>query len=196
MDCTIRPYRPGEEAYVAELHTRIYTEEYGWGPAFLDYAVEIPMHFAQKEKNEREELFIAEKDGRPVGCVMLCATEEPDVGQIRVFAVEKAERRQGIGDALLQALLDKARSAGYRRLILWTADAVTDALRKYKKLGFVTTETVENRSWDPEGRAVYEIKMECALDGSTHYSGYMQEPSQTGTALRLQTNLKKARSDM
>ena len=163
MDFTIRPYRRGEEEYVARLHERLYSEEYGWGPEFVRYAVEIPRHFAGKERNDREELFIAEQGGRPVGSMMLCATEDPDVGQLRVFAVEKDCRRQGIGAALLQAAREKAKSAGYTKLILWTADAVTDALRKYETLGFRVMETKENRSWRPDGEAVIEIKMEKEL---------------------------------
>lgn len=163
MDFIVRPYRSGEEEYVADLHERLYSEEYGWGPEFVRYAIEIPRHFAQKERNGREELFIAERDGRPVGSLMLCASDDPDVGQLRVFAVEKDCRCQGIGAALLQAALEKAESAGYRRLMLWTADAVTEALRKYEALGFRVTETKENRTWRPDGEAVVEIKMEKEL---------------------------------
>lgn len=51
------------EKYVAELHRRLYTEEYSWGPAFIGYAAGIAMDFAKKEKNSREELFIAEYRG-------------------------------------------------------------------------------------------------------------------------------------
>ena len=163
MEPIVRPYRSGEEEYVADLHERLYSEEYGWGPEFVKYAVEIPRHFAAKEQNGREELFIAERDGRPVGSLMLCASDDPDVGQLRVFAVEKDCRCQGIGAALLRAALEKAESAGYRRLMLWTADAVTDALRKYEALGFRVTETKENRTWRPDGEAVVEIKMEKEL---------------------------------
>ena len=163
MEPIVRPYRSGEEEYVADLHERLYSEEYGWGPEFVKYAVEIPRHFAAKERNGREELFIAEQNGRPVGSLMLCASDDPDVGQLRVFAVEKDCRCQGIGAALLQAALEKAESAGYRRLMLWTADAVTDALRKYEALGFRVTETKENRTWRPDGEAVVEIKMEKEL---------------------------------
>ena len=163
MDFIIRPYKDGEEEYVAALHERLYSEEYGWGPEFVRYAIEIPRRFAGKERNGREELFIAERDGRPVGSLMLCASDDPDVGQLRVFAVEKDCRRQGIGAALLQAALEKAESAGYRRVMLWTADAVTDALRKYEALGFRVTETKENRTWRPDGEAVVEIKMEKEL---------------------------------
>ncbi len=164
MEFTVRPYQSGEEEYVADLHERLYSEEYGWGPAFINYAVEIPRHFAEKEKDPREEMYIAEIDGKPVGSIMLCGTEDPDAAQLRVFAVEKEYRRRGIGEALLQAALDKAGSAGYRRVILWTADAVTDALHKYERTGFRYAESVENLSWRPDGKAVYEIKMEKDLD--------------------------------
>ena len=160
MDYLIRPCRKGEEEYAADLHKRLYSEEYGWGPAFIDYAADISRRFAQKEKNAREELYVAELDGRLAGCVMLCGTEDPDVGQLRLFAVEKAFRRRGIGDALLQACMDKAESAGYTRLVLWTADPLTAAIRKYEKLGFTATESVENHDWSTAGNMVLEIKME------------------------------------
>ena len=155
MDTIVRPYRSGEEEYVADLHERLYSEEYGWGPEFVRYAAAIPRKFAAKGHSGREELFIAEQNGR--------AADDPDVGQLRVFAVEKDCRRQGIGAALLRAAMEKAESAGYRSLMLWTADAVTDALRKYEALGFRVTETKENRSWRPDGEAVVEIKMEKEL---------------------------------
>ena len=164
MGTIIRPYHDGEEEYVADLHRRLYSEEYGWGPEFINYAVEIPLSFAKKEKNAREELFIAEKDGQPAGCIMLCGTDDPDIGQLRIYAVEKECRRQGVGAALIQEAMDKARAAGYTKLILWTADAVADAVRKYEKLGFRATEFKANDTWTPDGSVVNEIKMELDLN--------------------------------
>ena len=90
------------EKHVAELHRRLYTEEYSWGPAFIGYAAGIAMDFAIKEKNNREELFIAEYRGHLAGCIMLC-------------------RRHGIGKALMDTVMSMARTAGYKKMILWTA---------------------------------------------------------------------------
>lgn len=163
MDFIIRPYRSGEEQYVADLHRRLYSEEYAWGPSFLDYAVGIAMDFAKNGKNDREELFVAERGGALAGCVMLCQTESPDVGQLRLFAVEKDARRCGIGAALMDALLDKAAAAGYQKLILWTASPLTAAIKQYEKLGFRTVEKVENTTWRSDGASLYEIKMELDL---------------------------------
>ena len=48
MTAVIRTYRPGEEKYVADLHERLYAEEYGWGPAFVTYAKEIALDFPRR----------------------------------------------------------------------------------------------------------------------------------------------------
>ena len=102
-------------------------------------------------------------EGEPAGSVMLCGTEDPSVGQLRLFAVEKNRRRQGIGRALMEALLAKAEEVGYETLILWTAGPLEAAIRQYERFGFRITETVENRTWRPDGEPVLEIKMEKTL---------------------------------
>ena len=91
---------------------------------------------------------------------MLCETDDPSTGQLRLFAVEKSRRRQGIGRALMEALLAKAQEAGYKTLILWTAGPLEAAIRQYERFGFRVVETSENRTWRPDGEPVVEIKME------------------------------------
>lgn len=159
----IRPYIKGEERYVAELQNRIYSEEYHWGTAFTDYAMELALAFSEKEKRDREELWIAEADGKPVGCIMLCETDDYETGQLRLFVVEKDYRKFGIGRALVEALFEKARGSGYKRLMLWTASLLKDALRMYERLGFQETERVTNKDWSISGEQIYEIKMELEL---------------------------------
>ena len=163
MNYEIRPFHTGEEQYVADLHKKLYSEEYSWGPAFTDYAIKVALDFANKENSDREELFIAEANGIPVGCIMLCETDDSDIGQLRLFAVEKDYRKFGIGSALIRAFMDKAKDAGYQKIILWTASPLTAAIRHYEKLGFVAVESVENHSWSTDGSTVYEIKMEMSL---------------------------------
>lgn len=160
MDYIIRAFKPGEEEYVARLHERLYTEEYSWGPSFTYYAMKIALDFAQKERSPREALFVAECDGRLMGSIMLCETENPEIGQLRLFAVEKDCRGKGIGHALLATFMDKAKSAGYKKLLLWTASPLVDAIGQYEALGFESSEWVENTTWSTVGETVYEIKME------------------------------------
>ena len=164
MEYTVRPYKKGEEQYVAEAHRRIYREEYNWGPAFSEYAAAIALDFAKKEHGPGEELWVAEDTaaGRLLGCIMLCGAGD-DIGQLRLFLVEPDCRRFGIGSALTRALFDRARQAGYRWLILWTAGPLEDAVRIYGRLGFVQTETSSNTDWSLAGEPVTEIKMELEL---------------------------------
>lgn len=163
MECRIRQYQPGGEQYVADLHRRLYTKEYAWGPTFTDYAAKIALDFAKKAKSDREELFIAEVNGKPVGCIMLCETDDPHVGQLRLYAVEAEYRKFGIGSALTKAFMDKAKNAGYRKLMLWTAGPLTAAIHHYEKMGFHTVESVENNEWSTKGTPVMEVKMEMDL---------------------------------
>ena len=163
MEYTVRPYRKGEEVYVADAQRRIYSEEYRWGDAFIRYAVKVAMDFAEKEKNDREELWVAYADGKLVGCIMLCETDDPTVGQLRLFLVEKEYRRYGIGGALIKALMEKAKEAKYEELILWTASPLTAAIRHYERLGFRVTEEKENDEWSLDGEPVTEVKMTMKL---------------------------------
>ena len=163
MDFIIRPYKQGEEKYVADLHKELYSTEYSWGPSFTDYAMKIATDFAKGSKNDREELFVADCDGVLAGCIMLCQADDPSIGQLRLFAVEKDYRRYGIGSALIAAFMQKAKDSGYQKIILWTASPLTDAIRHYEKLGFKATESVENTTWNTDGKSLDEIKMELFL---------------------------------
>lgn len=133
---TVRPVNRQEIAYFADAHRRVYREEYRWGPAFCDYAAHIAEPFV---RSERDEFFAAVADGRPVGCIMLCQTEEPAVGQLRLFLVEKGQRGAGVGTALV------------------------DAIRLYQKYGFHKTEQQPNTTWSLDGETVMEEKFELAL---------------------------------
>ena len=119
--------------------------------------------FAKGKKNEREELFVADCDGVLAGCVMLCQTDDPSIGQLRLFADEKDYRRYGIGSALIAASMQKTKDSGYQKIILWTASPLTDAIRHYEKLGFKATESVENTTWNTDGTPLDEIKMELSF---------------------------------
>lgn len=95
-----------------------------------------------------------------IGCIMLCQTDVPEIGQLRLFAVEKEYRRYGVGTALINAFMEKAKSVGYQKLVLWTASPLTAAIHHYEKIGFQITESVENHTWSTNGETLDEIKME------------------------------------
>lgn len=55
------------------------------------------------------------------------------------MSVARGERRQGIGSAVLRQLLDEARAAGCRRIILETTSTWDEAIAFYQKRGFQPT---------------------------------------------------------
>lgn len=162
MQFFIREFSDGEEEIVGHLHKIIYRNEYGWGDSFIRYAVEIARSFPTR-RVPGDHLWVAESDGKVVGSVMLCHTDTPEIGQLRLFIVDKPYRRIGIGSALLSTLLDEAKSLGYSKIILWTADPLTDAIKCYSKLGFSETESVANNEWSLSSKTIFEIKMELEL---------------------------------
>ncbi len=95
---------------------------------------------------------------------MLCRAQEPSTGRLRLFLVEKDCRRCGVGSALTEELIGRARAAGHEKLVLWTASPLKSAIGRYERLGLRTVEEVENTSWSLDGEKLSEIKMVMKLE--------------------------------
>ena len=74
--------------------------------------------------------FVAEQDGRPAGIV----TYRRDGNKCELAFIAAFEARQGVGSALLDAVVEAA--AGCDRLWLVTTNDNLDALRFYQRRGF------------------------------------------------------------
>jgi ribosomal protein S18 acetylase RimI-like enzyme len=91
---------------------------------------------------------IALEEGFPVGAAWyrIFPTAEPGYGYVDertpelAIAVVPGKRGHGIGDALLSALLDKARQAGYASLSLSVDSQNAGAIRLYERHGFERTD--------------------------------------------------------
>ncbi|MDP3406057.1 MAG: GNAT family N-acetyltransferase [Brevundimonas sp.] len=81
-------------------------------------------------------IFMAERDGEPVGCCSLMAM--PDGGyEVGKMAVAAAAQGLGLGRRLLVACEGHARAAGAPHLYLETNSAQTHAIALYRRFGFV-----------------------------------------------------------
>jgi GNAT superfamily N-acetyltransferase len=124
----IRGPHPGDYGWIAYCHGKVYGEQYGYTPEFEGLVAEVAGAFARSHDPQRERCWIAEKDGKPVGSVLLVKKSE-DVGKLRLLIVDPSARGLGIGARLVDECVRFAREAGYRKVTLWTHNILTHARR-------------------------------------------------------------------
>jgi DNA-binding MarR family transcriptional regulator/N-acetylglutamate synthase-like GNAT family acetyltransferase len=131
----VRAHRSGDMGWVVARHGVLYAQEYNFDETFEALVASIVAKFIDHEDPSRERCWIAERDGIPVGCVFLVRASKK-VGKLRLFLVEPDARGLGIGTRLVDDLLAFARSAGYRKVRLWTQSNLLAARHVYAKAGF------------------------------------------------------------
>jgi DNA-binding MarR family transcriptional regulator/GNAT superfamily N-acetyltransferase len=135
---TLRSHRPGDMGWVIQRHGEIYHQEYGWNEEFEALVAEIAAEFIRKLDVRRERCWIAEAEGRRVGCIFLVA-KDAATAKLRLLLVEPEARGLGVGGALVAECVRFARDSGYKKIVLWTQDNLRVARRVYSKAGFVKT---------------------------------------------------------
>lgn len=163
---TVRIAVPRDYDAIRELTLEVYV---GGGLAGADYEATL----ADVEDRARHtELLVALVEETVVGSVAFAPhgtayaeiTTGPDEAAFRMLAVYPDARGRGIGRALVQACVDRARSAGVRRIVISTEPGMQAAHRLYAALGF-RREPV--RDWSPTSG----IDLLCyvlALDGGAN----------------------------
>jgi DNA-binding MarR family transcriptional regulator/GNAT superfamily N-acetyltransferase len=143
----LRALVPGDMGWVAQRQALLYAREYGWDWTFEGLVCEILAAFAQKFDPARDDAWIAEWRGAPMGSVFLAHADEPGVAKLRLLFVEEAARGLGLGRLLVDTCLARARALGYRRMVLWTNDILVAARRIYQAAGFRLTEESRHHSF-------------------------------------------------
>ena len=146
-DVLLREPRPGDLGWMVARNAALYAAEYGFNADYEGLVARIVADFAEDHDPHLERVWIAELDGRPVGCVMCVRDEAPATARLRLLLVEPDARGLGIGDRLVSAVVDFARGVGYRDLVLWTNDVLASARRLYQRHGFVLTAEKPHRSF-------------------------------------------------
>lgn len=143
-ELVVRKHAIGDIGWAIECHGRLYADEYGWNAEFEALVASLFARFASSHDPGTERCWIAELDGERVGCVFVVRNaDDPDVAQLRCLLVDPLARGHGVGRRLVEECIAFARTAGYRRMLLWTNDVLVAARRIYEGCGFVLAE--ENR---------------------------------------------------
>lgn len=87
----------------------------------------------------RGAIWLAQAGADAVGCVALRPLPD-DIGEVKRMYVDSAWRGRGVGRALLETLIARARAVGYHHLRLGTIADMTAARSLYHSLGFVPIE--------------------------------------------------------
>jgi GNAT superfamily N-acetyltransferase len=138
-DLDIRQARDDELDIVASLAVDAYAQYAG------QMSPDAWSMFAQNIANVRgrlgdAEVLVAVREGRIVGTVTLFTEwrgAQADTYGVRLLAVPPHERGTGVGRALMEHCIERARSDGRLRVILTTTQEMETARDLYEKLGFV-----------------------------------------------------------
>jgi GNAT superfamily N-acetyltransferase len=131
--------QPGDLGWVVMAHGEQYVAEFGWDTSFEGFVARIVADFAARSDDPRQAAWIAELDGRRVGCVFCVTADEPADGstaQLRILLVDPSARGAGLGGRLVDRCIEFAREQGYVRMRLWTNHPLVAARRVYLSRGF------------------------------------------------------------
>jgi GNAT superfamily N-acetyltransferase len=118
-------------------HGEVYAQEFGWDSSFEALVADIVARYAARHDPDREAAWVAELDGRRVGCIFCVADPERDrTALLRILLVHPDGRGHDLGRRLLSVCLRFARDAGYERVRLWTNHPLAAARHLYLERGF------------------------------------------------------------
>ena len=116
----VRPVTAADRDWIAEIITGAFG------------SVQIVSHGELIEDASLLEGFAVEHDGRPIGCALVNVVD--NVAEL--VALVTTYRGAGAGTALLEAVVERAKSEHWSRLWLSTSNDNTDAIRMYQRAGW------------------------------------------------------------
>jgi len=142
----LRNYEQKDIDYIINRHEVLYQTEYNFLPRFTEYVSIYVNKFNKHHDEKRENIWIAEKDGKQVGVIAVVKADE-DTAQLRWFLIEPYMRGIGLGQKMLNTAIDFCKEKGYKHVFLLTVSILEAARHIYRQRGFKMTETSDNNEW-------------------------------------------------
>ena len=133
----LRSHGPGDMDWITRRHGDIYARQQGWDRSFEALVGQICRDFERDFDPAREHCWIAEMAGERVGSIAVARSGEDGVAKLRLLLVEEQARGCGLGSHLVDACHRFARTAGYRKMRLWTTNLQQEARHIYRSKGYV-----------------------------------------------------------
>ncbi len=148
-DFEVRPVRDDDEADAAGL---VVTDAY-FSDGFEQESYRPTLLDGRARAREACLLVAVDPDASVIGTVTyavpgqsLAEVSRPGEAEFRMLGVAPAGQRRGVGRALVQACIDRARTEGRSALVLSSEVRMASAHRLYERMGFVRD---PDRDWQP-----------------------------------------------
>ncbi|MDZ7631720.1 MAG: bifunctional helix-turn-helix transcriptional regulator/GNAT family N-acetyltransferase [Gemmatimonadaceae bacterium] len=161
----LRPHGAGDISYVAHRAIASAMEEFEFGAAYEILLLRSASAFLDRFDAERDCGWIAEREGVPVGCILV-RHESAQIARLDMLHVESRARGIGIGRRLIAAAIDFARHAGYEVLELELFDAMKSARFLCHAAGFrhVGTASPSAAELPPRARWALTLRKEQRME--------------------------------
>ena len=149
--------RAGDLGSIVALHGKCYEALPGFGLAFEAYVARTVAEYIL-DAGAKGRIWIAERDGRLVGCTAIVLRDE-NRGQLRWVLVDQSARGLGLGKRLVNNALQFCRENGCKEVFLETTDGLPESQALYDALGFEIVSHESEILWDGV-RPLIHMKLE------------------------------------
>jgi len=105
-------------------------------------------------------IYTADKAGLTLGCYVLFSVDDETV-EIKNISIHADHQGKGIGTLLLKDAMEKAKSRGFKKVIIGTGNSSVGQLYLYQKVGFRITSIISDFFKDNYGDPIIENGIEC-----------------------------------
>ena len=152
-------YFPGAIGQLTGLHAVYYHQHWDFDLSFEAQVSSELAEFLSRFDPERDFFCTAEQDGRLMGAVAIDHSAEGGP-RLRWLIVDEAQQGQGLGAKLISEAIEFCRTAGHKKVHLWTFEGLGAARALYERNGF---SLVQERQGDKWGSSPNEQKFELQL---------------------------------